>query len=87
MRERGWEWLDIWSYAEADPQSYGGVDVLYSILNHLNVNQMQKRLDPETGINKIFENVFISGACSEIFSGRVHQFSSLFKRSISIDLI
>ena len=42
---------------------------------------MQKRLDPETGVNKIFENVFMSGAYSEIFSGRGHQFSSLFKRS------
>ena len=38
-------------------------------------------LDPETGANKIFENSFMSGAYSEIFSGREHQFSSFFKRS------
>ena len=31
---------------------------------------MQKRVDPETGVNKISENVFMSGAYSEIFSGR-----------------
>ena len=31
---------------------------------------MQKRLDPETGVNKICENVFMSGAYSEIFLGR-----------------
>ena len=42
---------------------------------------MQKRLDPETGVNKIFKNVFMSGAYSEIFSGRKHQFSSLCERS------
>ena len=42
---------------------------------------MQKRLDPKTGVNKIFENVFMSGAYSEFFSGRGHQLSSLFKRS------
>ena len=40
---------------------------------------MQRRLDPETGVNKIFENVFMPGAYSEIFSGRGHQFSSPFK--------
>ena len=31
---------------------------------------MQKRLDPETGVNKIFEYGFMSGAYLEIFSGR-----------------
>ena len=36
---------------------------------------MQKRLDPQTGVNKPFENVFMSGAYSEFFS---HQFLSLF---------
>ena len=35
---------------------------------------MQRRLDPETGANKLFENVFMSGA-------RGYQFLSLFKRS------
>ena len=28
---------------------------------------MQRRLDPETKINKFFENVFMSGAYSEFF--------------------
>ena len=42
---------------------------------------MQKRLDPKTGGNKPLENVFMSGAYSEFFSGREHQFSSLFSRS------
>ena len=43
---------------------------------------MQRRLDPETGVNKPFKNVFMSGAHSEIFSGRGHQyiFRHLFKR-------
>ena len=41
---------------------------------------MQRRLDPETGVNKPFENAFMSGACSEYCLGREHQFSSLFKR-------
>ena len=48
---------------------------------------MQRRLDSETGVNKPFENVFMSGAYSEFFSGRGHQFSSLFKRVFSTDLI
>ena len=42
---------------------------------------MQKCLDPETDVNKIFENVFMSGAYSKKFSRKGHQFSSLFKRS------
>ena len=42
---------------------------------------MQRRLDSVTGVNKPFENLFISGAYSEFFSGRGHQFSSLFKRT------
>ena len=41
---------------------------------------MQKRLDPETGVNKLFENVFMSGVYSEFYLGRAHQFSSFFKR-------
>ena len=50
---------------------------------------MHRRLDLETGVNKPFENVFMSGAYLEFFfSGRRHQFSSLFKRSFfSTDLI
>ena len=49
---------------------------------------MQKRLDPEAGVNKPFKNVFMSGAYSEFFSGRGHQFPSLFMRSFfSTDLI
>ena len=43
---------------------------------------MQRRLDPETGVNKPFENVFMSGAYSQCFSGKMHQFSSLFKRRV-----
>ena len=43
---------------------------------------MQKRLEPEMGVNKIFENVFMSGAYTEIFSGSGHQFSSLFNRRL-----
>ena len=39
---------------------------------------MQKRLDPETSVNKPFENVLCEGANSQIFSERRHQFSSLF---------
>ena len=42
---------------------------------------MQRCLDPKTGVNMPFENVFMSGAYSEIFSGRRHQFLSFFKRS------
>ena len=30
---------------------------------------MQRHLDPETGVYKPFENVFVSGAYSEIFKG------------------
>ena len=49
---------------------------------------MQRRLNPwETGVNKSFENVFTPAAYSEIFSGRKHQFSSLFKRGFLTDLI
>ena len=44
------------------------------------VNEMQRRLDLETGVNKPFKNAFMSGAYSEFFSGRKHQFSLLFKR-------
>ena len=33
---------------------------------------MQRRLEPEMGVNKPFENVFMSGAYSEFFSGRRH---------------
>ena len=47
---------------------------------------MQRRLDPETGVNKPFENVFMSGVYSENFWGRGHQFSPLFKRIFSTDL-
>ena len=43
---------------------------------------MQRRLDPETGVNKPFKNVFMSGAYSEFFSGKGHQFSSLLMRSV-----
>ena len=40
---------------------------------------MQRRLDPETGVNKPFENVSFQGRIySEVFSRRGHQFSSLF---------
>ena len=42
---------------------------------------MQRHLDPETGVYKPFENVFMSGVYSEVFLGRRHQFSSLFKRN------
>ena len=42
---------------------------------------MHKRLDPETGVDKPFESVFMSGAYSEFFSKRGHQILSLFKRS------
>ena len=49
---------------------------------------MEKRLDPETSVNKLFENVFMSGTYSEFFSGRGHQFSSLFSSVVlSTDLI
>ena len=48
---------------------------------------MQRRLDPETDVNKHFENVFMSGAYSQFFSGRWHQYSSLFMRKFSTDLI
>ena len=48
---------------------------------------MQRRLDLETAVNKHFENVFMSGAYSKFFSGRGHQFSSLFMRNFSTDLI
>ena len=47
---------------------------------------MQGRLDPETVVNKLFENVFMSGAYSEYFSGKGHQLSSLFKRIFLTDL-
>ena len=42
---------------------------------------MQRCLDPETGVNKLFDNVFMSGAYSDFFSGKKHQFLSIFKRS------
>ena len=42
---------------------------------------MQGRLDPETDVNMPFENVLMSGAYLELFSGRGLQSSSLFKRS------
>ena len=42
---------------------------------------MHRRLDLETGVNKLFENVFMSGAYTDFFSEREHQFSSIFKRS------
>ena len=48
---------------------------------------MQKRSYSETRVNKPFENVFMSGAYLELFSGKRHQFSSLFKRIFSTDLI
>ena len=48
---------------------------------------MQRRLDPETDVNKPFENVFMSGAYSQVFSGKGHQFLSFFKRIFSTDLI
>ena len=35
---------------------------------------MQRRLDPETGVNKPFENVFMSGAFSEFFQGGGNNF-------------
>ena len=41
---------------------------------------MQRRLDLERGVNKPLENVFMSGAYSELFSGRRYQFSSRFDR-------
>ena len=41
---------------------------------------MQKHLDPETGVNKPFENVSWQGRRpSQNFLGREHQFSSLFQ--------
>ena len=30
---------------------------------------MQRRLDPETGVNKLFENVLMSGGYSQFFLG------------------
>ena len=42
---------------------------------------MQRRLDPETGVNKLFENVLMSGAYSKFFAGRSTSFchfSSVF---------
>ena len=42
---------------------------------------MQKRVNPETGVNKPFENVFMSGANSDIFQGggtNFCHFSSIF---------
>ena len=49
---------------------------------------MQRRLDPETGVNKPFENVFLSGAYSEFFLKRGINFGHFFKRSFfSAELI
>ena len=48
---------------------------------------MQRRLDTETGVNKPFENVFMSGVYSEFFSGKgtsFRDFSSLVFQTDSI---
>ena len=45
-------------------------------------------MGPEMSVNKPFENLFMSGAYSEFFSGRGHQFLSLFRAQFfSADLI
>ena len=48
---------------------------------------MQRRLDPETGVNKPFENVFMSGAYSEYFQGRGTNFCHFSSVFFSADLI
>ena len=39
---------------------------------------MQKRLEPERGVNKPFENVFMSGAYSDFFPGGGTDFRHFF---------
>ena len=48
---------------------------------------MQRRLDPETGVNKPFENVFTSGASSEFFQGKGTNFRHLFRLVFPADSI
>ena len=48
---------------------------------------MQKRLDPETKINKLFENVFMSGAYSEFFQGGGTNFRHFSSVCFLTDLI
>ena len=42
---------------------------------------MQKRLDPETGVNKPFQNVSCQRRIQKLFLGRGIKFHRFFKRS------
>ena len=48
---------------------------------------MQRRLDPETGANKPFENVFSSGAYSEFFQGEDTNFRHFLSEVFLTNLI
>ena len=47
----------------------------------LNVNKIQRRLDPETGVNKPFEKVSCQGRIQNFFLGGGIKFRHFFKRS------
>ena len=40
-----------------------------------------RRIRPRKGVNEPFENDFVEGAYSEIFSGRWHRISTFFERN------
>ena len=42
---------------------------------------MQKRLDPETGVNKPFENISCQGRIQNFFQGGGTNFRHFFKRN------
>ena len=49
---------------------------------------MQRRLDPETGVNKPFENVSCQGRIQNFFQGVGTNFCHFFKRSFfSVELL
>ena len=54
-------------YTGTDSKSFGGGNVM---LNRLNVNSMQRRVDLEMGVNKPFENVSCQGPIQHFFRER-----------------